>query len=200
MSVIWCQNFIRPTRNNLHLQAFNGLCHRGKEALPLSPENIEGHTLAASVKHMASWQGKLQLLPKLFLWWFNSSCIFPTDFLSYDILVPYFQKFLGNDIGLNRNALSFLHPSTPSTSIGTHVGSKWRSISWRFKRSSPSASKVWKINPMASRRSWLACGGGTERLVGGLFFLGGGGVPRDGGEVVPSCSKLFYGSFHTLNA
>ena len=112
MSVIWCQNFIRHTRNNLHLQAFNGLCHRGKEALPLSPENIEGHSLAVSVKHMASWQGKLQLLPKLCCGWFNASCIFPTDFL-YFFVIWYLGSlfswcFLQNDIGLqyiNRNTL-----------------------------------------------------------------------------------------------
>lgn len=108
MSVIWCQNFIRHTRNNLHLQAFNGLCHRGKEALPLSPENIEGHTLAASVKHMASWQGKLQLLPKLCCGWFNSSCIFPMDLLSYDIVVPYFH---GVSLEITSDSI---HPSTPS--------------------------------------------------------------------------------------
>ena len=85
--------------------------------------------------------------------------------------LPTPQRSRTGSRSLGQRGFTFLHPSTPSTPIGTHVESKWRSISWRFKRSSPSASKVWKINPMASRRSWLACGG-TERLVGGLFFLG----------------------------
>ena len=58
-----------------------------------------------------------------------------------------------------------ISPSTFSASYSVchsplkpHIEAK-RSSSGRFSRWSPSASRVWKRKPMASRRSWLSCHG-----------------------------------------